>query len=276
MKIHLKSNIFKGIFIAFSMILFSGCGNDTKTVTSDVNSIHPMSVKNVLFAHGFLSSADTWNHYVEVTSDYADREWVIYRTDVSDTGSIVRRAGQLADYINAQGLEDNSMIVIGHSMGGLDLRYIISQGNQNQTDDNKYYKAAKKIYKFYTIATPHKGVEIANILPEDNGAVSDLSADHMSMFNKEHPYSNSSIDGRKIEMLAFRFACDDDKSTDGIVPIESQVLDGAPYTKEVLDGKHTTARHIIICEDDVIAELNQNSIINNILDNSTPEQITSL
>jgi len=233
---------------------------------------HQPQVTNILFAHGFLGSEDTWDHFSEVTSKYTDRKWTIYKTSVSETGSIEERANQLADYINAQDITDNSMLVVGHSMGGLDLRYIISKGNQDQSNTNKFYRAAKTIHKLYTIASPHKGSDIAGLVPQDDGAVHDLSSENMEKFNKENPYSGFNIDGRDIPMLAFRFYCqsltsDDD---DGVVEVEKQVLDHAPYTKEIFNGKHTTDG-LTLCTDQSEAELLQNPIMYGILDNKAYE-----
>ncbi|WP_309497410.1 lipase/acyltransferase domain-containing protein [Sulfurovum sp.] len=269
----LRSNVLKSMLLALVIVGFSGCSDSDDA--NDSQSTHQKQVTNILFAHGFLSDAETWDHYSEVTANYNSREWIIYRTNVSKTGTIAVRASQLADYINAQNVEENSMLVVGHSMGGLDLRYIISEGNKDQTDTNKYYTAAKKIHQFYTIATPHKGSDAAGLVPVDDGAVYDLSSEHMTEFNEENPYSNSNIDGRAIEMLAFRFACNKQNDHDGVVATDSQILDGAPYTKEIIDGKHTTGEHRVICEDGIIGELDQDPIINSILNNNTPEQIAN-
>ena len=267
-----KLNVIKSMLVALLITGFSGC-SDTDD-SNDSQSTHNERVTNILFAHGFLSSAETWDHYSEITANYNSREWVVYKTNVSMTGTIALRASQLADYINAQNVEDDSMLVVGHSMGGLDLRYIISRGYQDQSDANKYYRAAKTIHKMYTIATPHKGSDAAGLVSDDDGAVNDLSSSHMKEFNIENPYAYSSIDGRAIEMLAFRFACDALNSYDGAVKVDNQLLDGAPYTKDLIVGKHTTGNHVI-CKDGVIAELMQDPIINGILDDNTPEQVTN-
>ena len=264
-----RLNVVKSMLVTLLIVGFSGCSD-----TDDSQSGHQEQVANILFTHGFLSSAETWDHYSEITANYNSREWVVYRTSVSMTGTIVQRASQLADYINAQNVEENSMLVVGHSMGGLDLRYIISKGNQDQTDTNKYYRAAKTIHKLYTIATPHKGSDIAGLVSTDDGAVNDLSSAHMAGFNIEHPYSHSNIDDRAIDMLAFRFTCDPLNSNDGVVKVDNQILDGAPYIKEAIVGKHTTGNHFI-CKDGVVAELLQDPIINGILDDNTPEQVTN-
>ena len=268
-----RLNVLKSMLVALVIVGLSGCSDSDDA--KDSQSTHQQQVTNILFAHGFLSSAETWDHYSEVTANYDSREWVVYRTNVSQIGTIALRASQLADYINAQNVEENSMLVVGHSMGGLDLRYIISEGNQDQTDTNKYYRASKKIHKFYTIATPHKGSDIAGLVPTAGGAVYDLSAAQMSEFNEKNPYSNSNIDNRAIEMLAFRFACNKQNNNDGVVSVDSQILDGAPYTKEIISGKHTTGEHRVICEEGIVAELSQDPIINSILDNNTPEQVTN-
>ena len=233
---------------------------------------HKPQVTNILFAHGFLGSEETWDHFTESTSTYTKRKWTIYKTSVSETGSIEERANELADYINAQDIADNSMLVVGHSMGGLDLRYIISKGNQDQSNANKFYRAAKTIHKLYTLASPHKGSDIATLVPQDDGAVHDLSTENMEKFNEENPYSGFNIDGRNIPMLAFRFYCktltsDDD---DGVVEIEKQILDYAPYTREIFKGKHTTG-NLILCTDDSVAEVLQTPILHGILDNTEYE-----
>ncbi len=233
---------------------------------------HERQVTNILFAHGFLGSEETWDHFSEITSTYTHRKWTIYKTSVSETGSIEERANELADYINTQNIADNSMLVVGHSMGGLDLRYIISKGNQNQSNTNKFYRAAKTIHKLYTLASPHKGSDIAGLVPQDDGAVHDLSSENMEIFNEENPYSGFNIDGRNIPMLAFRFYCKTLITTDddGVVEIEKQILDYAPYTREIFNGKHTTSE-LILCTDQSVAEVLQTPILHGILDNKAYE-----
>ncbi len=259
---------FTSILITF---LFLGC-DTTSGDSTDFKSTHESQVSSILFAHGFMSDASTWNHFSAITDAYDSREWVVYRTNVAKTGTIITRASQLADYINAQNLEDNSLLVVGHSMGGLDLRYIISQGNQNQSINNKYYRASKTIHQFYTIATPHKGSTIASFVSGDAGAIHDLSTTQMKEFNQEHPYSHSWVDGRAIPMLAFRFSCKKNNVDDGVVDVNKQILDGAPYTEEIFDGKHTSGLENL-CTQDVTEELLQNRVIESILDNNTPKEV---
>ena len=263
-------DLIKSILVTLLIVAFVGCREIDDII--DPQSGHPAQVKNILFAHGFMSDKSTWDAYSTATANNTNREWRVYRTSVAKSGTIAERADELADYINSLDIGEDSMLVVGHSMGGLDLRYIISKGHQDQSYTNKYYRAAKTIHKIYTIATPHKGSDIAGLVPKDDGAVADLSSEHMLEFNALHPYTNSSVDMRVIEMLAFRFACNDRKSHDGVVNVDSQILDGAPYTRDILSGKHTTSKQRI-CSDGVTAELDQDWIVDSILDDNTPQGI---
>jgi uncharacterized alpha/beta hydrolase family protein len=240
--------------------------SNTPASNNNPGEKHGTEVTNILFAHGFGGDKSTWDHFVEVTNGYDAKDWNIYRTDVSRTDSIATRASTLADYINAQKFPADSVVAVGHSMGGLDLRYIISQGNLNQTESNKYYKAAKTIHKVFTIATPHKGVDEAKLdaLGLSKG-LEDLKPENMEEFNNKYPYSTFSIDNRAIPMLAMRFKCKD--GTDGTVNVSSQSLKGAPRTKEIFDGRHSSNVTFLECSQSIQEELEQDEIINGILDN---------
>jgi hypothetical protein len=216
--------------------------------------------KKVLFAHGLNANKKTWDTY----ADYAEsEEWEVYRTDVKPTGSIAERAKQLAEYINSLELDDNSLIAVGHSMGGLDLHYIVSKGHSKE---EPFYSAAKKISKIYTIATPHKGADFSGALSEEGDAYDDLSRKSMFEFNKEYPYTTFSVDGRKIPLLAIRFTCGTFESfgTDGVVNIKYQSLDGAPFSAEIFKNSHTEENPL--CKD-VKSELENTGILGKILNN---------
>lgn len=228
-------------------------GPDDAPVTG---SGYPVQVKNILFAHGYHDYLTTWDSFythILTTDEFSD--WHVYRTDVDPKGSIENRGSQLADYISSlTDVEDDSMIVVGHSMGGLDLRYVISEGHKHEGEaDNKYYISAKKIHKLYTLASPHGGDQAAGSIRKDDGAIS-LGITQMRAFNIAHPYTDSEIDGRKIAMLAIRFRCGDKKSSngqgaiyppmgdedaDGTVAVQRQLLFGAPLTQTIFHGRHT-------------------------------------
>lgn len=270
-------SIIKSLSLGLTALVLSffilGCDDSTEdSNNSNSSNGHAEQVTNILFAHGLGSSTATWDYFSQVTAGHSSKAWSVYRTNVAKSGTIIERASSLADYINEQNITEDSLLVVGHSMGGLDLRYIISEGNQEQTENNKYYQASKKIHKFYTIATPHKGSEVAaGFVANDNGAIHDLTVGHMTQFNIQHPYSHSSVNSRDIPMLAYRFACQADELHDGVVELDSQVLNGAPYTQEVISGKHTSGLDRI-CDEGTVEELLQTRVIDEILSNNTPRE----
>ncbi|KAI9294027.1 alpha/beta-hydrolase [Neoconidiobolus thromboides FSU 785] len=67
---------------------------------------------------------------------------------VSSTGSIAERAQQLHELLNKT-LPGQQVNLLGHSMGGLDGRYLISR---IPNEDKKY-----KVKSLTTISTPHRG-----------------------------------------------------------------------------------------------------------------------
>lgn len=211
--------------------------NDKKNLMHKYTSIYEdelptEQVNNILFAHGLNADEHDWDKWI--ISDYLVG-WNVYFTSVSPAASIENRASELADYINSQNIQDDSMIAVGHSMGGLDLHYIISRGHENS--GSKYYEAAKKIHKVYTIASPHKGNQFADTIPLSD-AIVDLGLKNMQQFNKDYPYTTFEIDERKIELMALRFECATGMGADGIVSVQNQSLNGAPHSKEIYIGKH--------------------------------------
>jgi hypothetical protein len=255
--------------------------NNTMLLTAPAG--HPANVRHILFAHGYKDDKLVWNtyaHYINNSDTYSQR-WTVHRFSVPKTGSIEERATQLAGHINDLNLDDDSMIAVGHSMGGLDLRYIIAMGHdyERSKDENLYqfYTAAKKIHKVYTLASPHRGNMFAGN-PSDDGA-KDLGIDNMRLFNEKHPITTFSIDGRKIQFLAMRFKCSDadlsDGSgsrractkTDGTVAVERQILFGAPHTQSILRGKHTDSYTNLCDGDNPLETENIDKVLKAILDN---------
>jgi len=247
--------------------------NDSEIPDEDVSN---PTVKNILFAHGLNASYGGWSTF----KSYAEGEgWTVYGTNVGKRESIEDRANDLADYINTLGLEENSLVVVGHSMGGLDLHYIISEGHDNPT--SKFGIAATTFKKYYTIASPHKGNQFSGmdisvlgkiaaldgidwIDMSGSDAVHDLGLKHMQDFNKNYPYTTFSINGRKIPALALRFSCiEDDEVGDGVVAAQNQSLNGAPHTAKIYEGAHMPG----ICDKiGVVEEQLQTNMLQKILD----------
>jgi hypothetical protein len=235
-------------------------------------------LKSVLFAHGYKSNKETWDLF----ATYAQNSgYNVFRFDVPEDASIKDRATVLANKIvqNSDKIADNSLLAVGHSMGGLDLRYIVSLGHKNQNDkDDLFYKAAKKIEKIYTLASPHKGTGLVGI----DDATKDMEDENMKIFNETYPYSTYSIDGRKIGFVAYRFKCGDAKvsdgdnpptadsdDTDGVVFTKKQIFNGASHIQSILSGKHTDSA---LCLVDSDIELSQTDVLEDILNNQ-PESL---
>ena len=225
--------------------------------------------KNILFAHGYHDSKGSFNDYKKRAKE---KDWRVFRTSVSASASIAKRSYMLADYINRASekcsIEDNTLLAVGHSMGGLDLRRIVSKANENKkTKKQTYYRAAKKIKKIYTIATPHKGHFLGGTIGLDDGA-DDLGTTQMKKFNKRYPYEDFKVDERKVPFTAVRFRCsnniDPDKSilkqaddvlSDGVVLTTSQVYPNAPYSENIYIGRHDKQNSKKICSSKVRPEL---------------------
>lgn len=203
----------------------SGCDSDT-------------SKNPILFAHGYNDSQKAWKTYAEHAK--ATGEWRVFRTSVSQDGSMKKRAHMLAKYINgiskSCNIPDGSLRVVAHSMGGLDIRYLIS----NPGNSNELSAAARKIERIYTLATPHKGDTLGNFVVLSSDAGRDLTKEHMSWFNDKNKYSDFKIDNRQIPLLALRFSCDGKSGSDGVVNINNQTYQDAPRSDNVYRGRHTT------------------------------------
>lgn len=217
----------------------------------------------VLFAHGYNDSQKAWSYFAEKARE---KGWRVFRTSVSQDGSIKKRARMLNAYINKAAskckIPDRSLRVIGHSMGGLDLRYLVSYY------DSETLSAAKKVEKVYTIATPHQGDSLGYLASGGSDAARDLRPSHMEEFNRRNPYSQFRVEGRQVPFLAMRFYCMIEPYCDGVVGVENQVYERdyysrAPYSREVYEGKHFPGAP---CEISAAAELAQARLIEDILD----------
>jgi hypothetical protein len=246
---------------------------ESTTYEYTIKATDDKNLKNILFAHGYQSSSDTWDYFANYVDSVGG--WNVYRFDVDKDGTIQKRATELAQAIlhHEDKIADNSLVSVGHSMGGLDLRYIVSLGHEREADrEDLFYRAAKKISKIYTLASPHKGTGLVGV----DDATKDMSDESMKIFNEKYPYSIYKIDGRKIPLLAYRFKCGDEKSSDGTNPryadsddndgvvfTKKEFFNGAPHTQTIFSGKHSDDA---LCLDGSVAELEQTDILQDILD----------
>lgn len=228
---------------------------------SKINSCMPYKegASTVLFAHGLNDSPLVWNTFAKKADELG---WRVLRTVVSKNGSIKKRARMLNAYImrvnEKCGIPDGSLRVIGHSMGGLDLRYLI----------HYQLPSAKKIEHVYTLATPHQGCNSANMGSGD--AILNLKPEFMRKFNYWNPYCDEQkaladmgesshrfqIDNRPIYLYAYRFNCDGkDNEGDGVVGWKKQQY-GRHYTgaENLLKGKHAKTVSATACTAEIETE----------------------
>ena len=111
---------------------------------------------------------------------------------VHPTGSVVLRANQLKQTL-LQNLNGEKVIIIAHSMGGLDARHMIT-----------HLGMAEHVEALVTISTPHRGspyaawslkhiadriglLTIMKSLKIDSGAFADLTTERCARFNEATP-----------------------------------------------------------------------------------------
>lgn len=148
----------------------------------------------VVLAHGFmgfdeLNVVGQRHAYFRAAHELLQQLDVAhYMTKVPPTASIHTRAEQLARQVRA--LAEPRVIVIAHSMGGLDARYAISR-----------LGLAQQVAALVTVATPHHGTPIAEVglalrdqawlkraldlIGWDLAALDELTPAHMAQFNAE-------------------------------------------------------------------------------------------
>ena len=111
---------------------------------------------------------------------------------VHPTGSIARRAQQLKETLLARG-DEGKVVIIAHSMGGLDARHMIT-----------HLGMANRVAALVTVSTPHRGspyaewslkhvanrmglLQLMQSLKIDSGAFADLTTERCARFNEVTP-----------------------------------------------------------------------------------------
>jgi triacylglycerol lipase len=158
------------------------------------SKIHPAKCQYpILLLHGFLGFARRQIGPFDLTyfrnvAPYLESVGnKVCTLEVHPTQTIAFRASQIARFIDAEpSLKDSPLNLVGHSMGGLDARYLASNSG-----------LSTRIRSVTTLATPHHGSFLADIL--DNvpllqnvlrkwaPAIHDLSEKSMTGFNQETP-----------------------------------------------------------------------------------------
>ena len=113
-----------------------------------------------VLAHGLGANAEL-GFSNEIADALVADGYDVYKTEVPAFDSVANRASVLAKQVDgvllATGKE--KIHIIGHSMGGLDARYMISSLGY-----------AGSVASLTTVATPHRGSPVADWMLEDDGA----------------------------------------------------------------------------------------------------------
>lgn len=112
----------------------------------------------IVLAHGFLGYRKImlWSMFEGVEETLRERGYVVKMTFVHPTASIEERAGLQMEFIQRELGPDEPFHWIGHSMGGLDGRYIASPGGLN---------LGHRFLTLTTLSTPHHGSPLAERIP---------------------------------------------------------------------------------------------------------------
>ncbi|MGB7160686.1 MAG: alpha/beta fold hydrolase [Tepidisphaeraceae bacterium] len=158
----------------------------------------PIVLHHGLFGFGDIKIGPLkLSYFTGIDRAITDRGHPLIVSRVHPTGSIERRARELKVTIRRQlkslDREKQKVVIIAHSMGGLDARYMISKLGM---DD--------RVAALVTITTPHRGspyadwclknlgqrlggLQLMNLLGWDVRAVSDLTTASCARFNEEIP-----------------------------------------------------------------------------------------
>jgi triacylglycerol lipase len=122
---------------------------------------------NIILAHGILGFRERFGieYFNGVAQHLQKIPANVFVPEVSPTGGFEQRGEELRSQIiaafnNGKLNPTEKAHIIGHSMGGLDSRYLLSPGNKKTTENN----VAARIASFTSIASPHRGSSIADLL----------------------------------------------------------------------------------------------------------------
>lgn len=112
----------------------------------------------IILAHGFVGFKRflVWQHFNGVERRLRGAGYPAIQAEVHPTRSIEERSRQLLDCINSHIGAEHPFHIIGHSMGGIDARYLAAPNGLNQ---------GHRIASVTTIGTPHRGSPIADRVP---------------------------------------------------------------------------------------------------------------
>ena len=156
--------------------------------------LSPVVLHHGLFGHGNIKIGPLkLNYFRGIDRAIIAQGHPLIVTSVHPTSSIENRAAQLKEQILRQKQSDGKIILMAHSLGGLDARYAVSKLGMDR------FVAA-----VVTITTPHRGspfadwvvenlgrrlrgMQLINFLQLDMQAVMDLTTARCAVFNENVP-----------------------------------------------------------------------------------------
>jgi triacylglycerol lipase len=154
--------------VALSLLTLVGCsaptdGADTGTTDDALSAASPLGADPhgaatrypIVLAHGFMGSRDAIASFnSQIVDGLTADGHKVYRAEVPPFGSVAERAKVLATEVDKVLAETGAPKVnlVAHSMGGLDARELISVLGYGD-----------RIASLTTVATPHRGSQIADL-----------------------------------------------------------------------------------------------------------------
>jgi len=203
----------------------------------------PIVLQHGLFGFSEMSVGKLkLSYFHKIDKALKERGHPLIVSRVHPTGSIRLRARQMKrtirDELKKQGLADQRVIILAHSMGGLDARYMISKLGMHET-----------VEALVTISTPHRGspyadwclknlgkrmggLKLMKLLKLDVSAISDLTIGACAKFNDavpDHPdvkyYSISAARPwhhvPAFLLHSYKVIYDEEGDNDGLVSVTS-------------------------------------------------------
>lgn len=158
----------------------------------------PIVLHHGFFGFQFKAGPMNWSYFRDIDRAIAADGYPLIIPRVHPTAGIATRARQLKEAILRQldilnRPRGERVVIVGHSMGGVDARYMIAKLGM-----------ADRVRALLTVTTPHRGtpyadwcvrnvgqrlggLQLANFLGLDVQAISDLTTVNMRRFNDEVP-----------------------------------------------------------------------------------------
>jgi len=199
---------------------------------------HPVVLVHGLFGFDEITIGSTRHAYFKGIGPVLAQEGrQVVQARLPAMGSIEVRARALADCVRA--VEGRRVIVLAHSMGGLDARYAIAR-----------LGLERKVAALITVGTPHRGTPVADLTTDLAArlgiaralalagvgleALRDLTGANLARFNQEAPDVRSvtyaSVVGRvarkrhtnPLLLASHLWLAEREGANDGVVPAASQ------------------------------------------------------